>query len=30
MSTPIGAVYLGAGRTDDGRDSVYFSLGGEF
>jgi NTE family protein len=30
ISTPIGPVYLGAGRTGDGRDSVYFSLGGGF
>jgi NTE family protein len=30
ISTPIGPVHLGAGRTDDGRDAVYFSLGGAF
>jgi NTE family protein len=30
VATPIGPVYLGAGRTDDGRDAVYFALGGEF
>jgi NTE family protein len=30
VSTPIGPVYLGAGRTNDGRDAVYFALGGAF
>jgi NTE family protein len=30
ISTPIGPVYLGSGRTQDGRDSVYLSLGGSF
>jgi NTE family protein len=28
--TPIGPVYLGAGRTEDGRRAVYLSLGGAF
>jgi NTE family protein len=30
ISTPLGPVYLGAGRADDGRSAVYFSLGGAF
>jgi NTE family protein len=30
IATPIGPVYLAAGRTDDGRSAVYFSLGGAF
>jgi NTE family protein len=28
VATPIGPVYLAAGRTDDGRSAVYLSLGG--
>jgi NTE family protein len=30
IATPIGPVHFGAGRTDDGRSAVYFSLGGKF
>jgi NTE family protein len=30
IATPIGPVFLGAGRTDDGRSAVYLSLGGAF
>jgi NTE family protein len=30
IATPIGPVYLGAGRTEDGRRAVYLSLGAAF
>jgi NTE family protein len=30
VATPVGAVYVGAGRTDDGRSAFYLVLGGAF
>jgi NTE family protein len=30
IGTPVGPVYLGTGRTDDGRSAVYLALGGAF
>jgi NTE family protein len=30
IGTPLGPLYVGAGRTDDGRDSVYLALGSVF
>jgi NTE family protein len=30
VATPVGAVYIGAGKTDDGRSAFYLVLGGAF
>jgi NTE family protein len=30
ISTPIGPVYAGVGRTDDGRSALYLALGTAF
>jgi NTE family protein len=30
VGTPLGPLYLGAGRTDEGRDSLYLALGSVF